>query len=644
MKKKLSRLLSLFLVLCLFLSACGHKVSRDDDDDDSGRRPSAQKVQQKELPEEAMETLTQQVQYAALASVFHREEIIHGMNNYAEPYEQAYVADLDSDGTMEMVYSNLGMVFDLSDGYNATFKWEQSGNTYFLDKDGRLYTCAGIGDAYDEIDAWYSFYEYWYHIWDGNQWTEEFGYGEDEVFSYDPDTYEISEEPIERSFFAYIGGRDLTEEEFQEYKQQLALEEITTTCSDFMQLHLESKYRDSAAQGLEDYLSGCSNYRGKLQGDFDGDDMDESLFILNDPLELWLPQLTSTEYFDDQFYYQIDFYAGRTAVIAVDPGQEDVLISAYCADNFAFSDASTVQMEDGLLLIDNTPLIPPSGFTQLAALSDFAIGNLYLHLTSQLEQQGYTCYGCTLADVGDTPGDELLYICRQDGQWCLLTFVVLNGRLLPAGRLLLDNNALYLVKHDGKLHYLRYYQHVGKTYDGNYRTEYEYYLNRYDSSGQYQFVDYEFVSYLDNEKDASLVAEFFRCFNQYLTDTVVIYDPYFLLGQQWLAQEDSSFGTVPETQLPETSGDEKLGFVQIQDPSSFLNLREGPGTDYPTVRMDPNDYNSYIRQALGSPVTILETIETGDEENPVWVKIRIMYQGREFIGYSSMKYIRLYDE
>ena len=51
-----------------------------------------------------------------------------------------------------------------------------------------------------------------------------------------------------------------------------------------------------------------------------------------------------------------------------------------------------------------------------------------------------------------------------------------------------------------------------------------------------------------------------------------------------------------------------------------------------------------LRQALGSPVTVLETVETGDSENPVWVKIRIRYHDREFIGDSSKTYIRMQNE
>ena len=87
-----------------------------------------------------------------------------------------------------------------------------------------------------------------------------------------------------------------------------------------------------------------------------------------------------------------------------------------------------------------------------------------------------------------------------------------------------------------------------------------------------------------------------------------------------------------------------MGFVQIADPASWLNLREGPGTEYDRVLLDSSDPDSFVRQALGSPVTVLETIETGDPENPVWLKIRITYGDREIIGYSSKTYIRLVDE
>ena len=84
-----------------------------------------------------------------------------------------------------------------------------------------------------------------------------------------------------------------------------------------------------------------------------------------------------------------------------------------------------------------------------------------------------------------------------------------------------------------------------------------------------------------------------------------------------------------------------LGFVQINDPKSWLNLREGPGTNYPCVYTEPGNKKSIVKQAQGSPVTILETIETGDAKNPVWVKVRITYAGQEIVGYSSKKYIRV---
>ena len=79
----------------------------------------------------------------------------------------------------------------------------------------------------------------------------------------------------------------------------------------------------------------------------------------------------------------------------------------------------------------------------------------------------------------------------------------------------------------------------------------------------------------------------------------------------------------------------------MESEKSWLHLRVGPGTNYDKVLTNPDDPNSFVRQALGSPVTILETVETDDPENPVWVKIRITYQDTEIVGYSSKTYIRI---
>ena len=124
----------------------------------------------------------------------------------------------------------------------------------------------------------------------------------------------------------------------------------------------------------------------------------------------------------------------------------------------------------------------------------------------------------------------------------------------------------------------------------------------------------------------------------------MIRDPYALTGQVWVPSSAVAYGVPQEESADDQQEAGTLGFVQIQDPSSWLHLREGPGTEYAKVLLDPADPESYVRQALGSPVTVLETIETGDRENPVWVKIRIRYSDRELIGYSSKTYIRMQDE
>ena len=166
-----------------------------------------------------------------------------------------------------------------------------------------------------------------------------------------------------------------------------------------------------------------------------------------------------------------------------------------------------------------------------------------------------------------------------------------------------------------------------------------------DGDGNEIVVEQASAGYYNDDVNAQDVANFFEKLNKYLIKIIVLYDPYKLTGKTFMEQSEASFGQVPPE--PEQEEDKvepekvHMGFVQIQDPSSWLNLREGPGLDYECVRMDPNDPNSIVKQALGSPVTVLEEVQSSDG---TWLKIRIVYQDREIVGYSYKAYIRLVNE
>jgi hypothetical protein len=248
-------------------------------------------------------------------------------------------------------------------------------------------------------------------------------------------------------------------------------------------------------------------------------------------------------------------------------------------------------------------------------------------------------------DVTEYDGDEYMCICHKDGVWYVFVIVIMDGDPVVMYGNSLQNSAVYLTEYEGQECLLVYNQSVymqnGITY-----TNYNYSLERIKLDCQTQYLDFAYVNYSDEDENATAVSQFFQKLNVYLTRIIVICDPYKLTGSAWMAPTEAVYGTVPqeESQQPEENEEPVMGFVQIEDPSSWLHLRVGPGIEYDKVLMDPSDPDSFVRQALGSPVTVLETIETNDPENPVWLKIRILYADREIIGYSSKTYIRLVTE
>jgi hypothetical protein len=202
---------------------------------------------------------------------------------------------------------------------------------------------------------------------------------------------------------------------------------------------------------------------------------------------------------------------------------------------------------------------------------------------------------------------------------------------------------MFLTEYEGVQAILSYYQTVYEQ-NGENVTQYSFQVSRIDESGNETVLDSAYISYSDSDLDATRIAQFFQKPGAYLLKVVVIYDHYQLTGSLWMNPENVEYGTTPEE--PETVPGEmpQLGFVQIQDPSSWLHLRVGPGVEYDKVLMNPDDPDSFVRQALGSPLTVLETAQSSDPANPVWVRIRIIYQDRVIEGWSSKTYIRMITE
>ena len=249
----------------------------------------------------------------------------------------------------------------------------------------------------------------------------------------------------------------------------------------------------------------------------------------------------------------------------------------------------------------------------------------------KMEKPNFEIKYAASVDVSDIPGNETIFVGSANGDYCAYIATIHKGKFYFSDALY---NALYLVNHNGKSHVISYC--LNSQSDGS--ASYSYTLYRFNDQCKGVSISNANYNYHPSQQNATPAANFFNKFKSYTNDIKVIIDPYRLTGRQWLLPSESIYGTPPAEK-----GDiytQKLGYVKIDDSNSWLNLREGPGTNYSCIYTDPNNKKSIVKQAQGSPVTILGTFHTNDVQNPVWYKIRITYAGREIIGYSSQRYIK----
>ncbi len=264
--------------------------------------------------------------------------------------------------------------------------------------------------------------------------------------------------------------------------------------------------------------------------------------------------------------------------------------------------------------------------------------------TASMYSVGYSQCVFRLADVCDAEGSELICLCQYDNVWYIIIYQIIDGEFHRLHSFDLSDNACYLTEVDGKCYILQYSQSIDNSAYATVKHSYSYSVFRFDGQGNMVTHSSDQGSYTADEIDGSTMASFFAKLQVFMVKIVVIGDPYMLQGYMWMPDGDAEYGTPPEEpEEPEEQEQYQMGFVNIQHEDSWLNLREGPGVQYAQVLTDPNDPYSIVRQAKGAPVTILETVETGDSENPVWVKVRISYKNQVYIGWSSRRYIKLID-
>ncbi len=604
---------------------------------------------QEPMPQAQLQDALARTEYAMIAAAMSAYGRIRCLDAYM-PESHVYVGDIDGDNRPELTSTYASMTFELDDGRDFHYQFTQSDPSFYIDEDNVFYHGSYMGDGWPEEmgDGYFHCWDYFYHsfsVWKNGEWTTVLRRsGETLQEAWDnPGGIDFRYgEYLEYNVSCEVDGEPATEEEYNSRRDKLT--QITTKPSDYTVNIYDAVYADSLLSALESRFR--SDFGASvLHQDIDGDGQTETLFALP---ELFAPYEAINDKNQGEIWYDegiLSRFGDYTGILIADIQGDRLILTAHAASSdVRLREGMTVEYRDNCLWLDSTAVYAPNSFETLEALNDTDLTGVYNGLVNFLNLGGYTQAVLKKVDISDASGSELLCLCQKDGTWSVLVIIFQNGIPHPVNNIRLDSSAAYVTEIDGKQALLTYSQNIYTNPNGNTHTSYYFSVYRYDQNGEYVHIAGESVGYSDEDKDATAVADFFQKLTQYMIKIVVIGDPFQLQGNQWLSPEEADHGTTPQEPEPEQAEESVMGFVQINDPSSWLNLREGPGTEYPCILMDPGNPDSFVRQALGSPVTVLETIETGDSENPVWLKIRITYANKVIEGYSSKTYIRLANE
>lgn len=648
------RILALILSAVL-LTGCARKepaapvaTTQSEPVDTTVPEPTEPSVPQ-QMTQEETDWAMAQLEYAALAAAFNLQQQLRSVEGYVFSDYAAFIGDMDGDGSPEMVYGPQSMTFRMDGGRRIQYEFSQTGYFYYRDREGGFYRRSVMGDTFihdESQEIWYEEHlAEWYDQYLNGSWERAFDCTGER--STKPNPAGGEDIVLSSDMTAYVRGEKMTEAAYKAHLEQIGMTRLLTPIQDYTAVSFDACYRDSLLATLDSYLSGqFSAYTGAIAADIDNDGREETLYLIPELYRLWhnaAPASTPEQYYGSAVAYMDEYLPSLdyTAVLVADSDGSELTVQAYCVPAW-LAGASHVYYENNCLWLDGLACYAPQAFDTLDGLEESRRQQVYNGLDQFLELCGYDALVFREADIGDMDGSELLCFCRKDGVYYIIVICFVRGQPAVVSTIDLNNTGVYLTQQEGKTWLLTYNQRM-TTFGNVHRTEYTYEVKRFGTDYWSYNHDFAWVSYSNESQDATKVAEFFDKLNVFLLKIIVLYDPYQLAGSQWMPQEQADWGTVPQQQTPQQD-ESVLGFVRINDPGSWLNLRQGPGTNYAQVLIDPADPTSFVRQAQGAPVSVLQTIQTNDPVNPVWVKVRITYADREFIGYSSKNYIYIPSE
>ena len=377
---------------------------------------------------------------------------------------------------------------------------------------------------------------------------------------------------------------------------------------------------------------------GAFFGDYDGDGLDESVILAANLLDAWLDDAAG----DAAQMAACEKLTGRAVCIYLDPDREQNLsVHSFCLPQGQMT-VKNALWDNGmvhLVLNDGRILRFVAGSIGDYTADAAELRRIFSSFRDYLEDLGYTDVRLRLADVSGAPGRELVCCYSNGNSYTVLVYAILNGRLHPLYHKQGMDGAVYLVSYQGADYLLDYSQKLSDTY----AQTYSYSLFRFSESYIMEIRDSDTLRVEANQGGGSVGSSFFGRFNGYLSSALVCYDPYSLMGYAVMEETGWEDAGEPEGLYLRINNcsTNKIGVITLKDDDSFLNFRSGPSTDYSRVLINDYDPESYVKQVQGSPVTVIMPYNTGNRENPIWLKIRINYQDRVLEGYSSQRYIRI---